>query len=161
MAARGVSRSTHDVDLLATRQDVLDPAIWADLKQQHADVEVEIRTGDDDDPLLGLVKISRRVESPVDIVVGRGAWQAEVIQRATPLRVGNSELPVVDAADLILLKLYAGGPQDCWDIEQLLALRPVTLAETVETRLPALPTRSRSLWHRIRGDQHPCHRPLS
>ena len=47
-----------------------------------------------------------------------------------------SRLPIVTPADLILLKLYAGGSQDHWDIEQLLARddRDV-LVETVNSRI--------------------------
>ena len=63
-----------------------------------------------------MVRFGAPGESPIDVVVGKFGWQRRVLERAEPM----GELPVVRAADLILLKLYAGGPQDAWDIQQLL-----------------------------------------
>jgi hypothetical protein len=58
--------------------------------------------------------------------------------------------PVVRAADLVLLKLYAGGLQDAWDVQQLLA-RPFReeLTREVEERLSDLPARCQDLWQKI------------
>jgi hypothetical protein len=68
------------------------------------------------------------------------------------VRVGDGQLRVVRAADLILLKLYAGGTQDRWDIEQLLALEPAgALVDDVESRAAVLPPDSRELWARLRA----------
>jgi hypothetical protein len=54
--------------------------------------------------------------------------------------------------DLILLKLYAGGPQDAWDIEQLITGPGASsLIDEVEHRLEALPEPCRQLWARIRA----------
>jgi hypothetical protein len=59
---------------------------------------------------------------------------------------------VATASDLIALKLYAGGPQDAWDIEQLLqAGHRSRLVAAVETLLPSLPEDARRLWARIVG----------
>ena len=56
------------------------------------------------------------------------------------------------AANLILLKLYAGGPQDAWDIEQLLASGDRDgLVVAVSAALPALPEEARRQWARIVG----------
>jgi hypothetical protein len=61
-------------------------------------------------------------------------------------------VPVVTATDLILLKLYAGGPQDAWDIEQLLSSGDRSmLVAAVEAALPILPEDSRRVWARIVG----------
>lgn len=55
-------------------------------------------------------------------------------------------------ADLVLLKLYAGGPQDAWDIVQLRAGDDAgTVAREVEQRRPSLPLECRALWARIRA----------
>jgi hypothetical protein len=48
------------------------------------------------------------------------------------------------------LKLYAAGPQDAWDIAQLLeAGDRSTLVAEIEATLPALPDDSRRLWARV------------
>jgi hypothetical protein len=147
LAAHGVARATADFDLLTTRPATLDEATWRELRVPG--VRVEIRHGDELDPLRGVVRVSSSGERPVDVVVGRAAWQEAVIQRAQPARVGDATLRIVTAADLILLKLYAGGPQDAWDIDQLLDRVPSAAGE-VHTLVTALPTDCAALWERIR-----------
>ena len=57
---------------------------------------------------------------------------------------------MISVADLVLLKLYAGGPQDAWDVEQLLRLKGRTpLVADVERQLPRLPEHATVLWRRI------------
>jgi hypothetical protein len=66
------------------------------------------------------------------------------------------EVPVAAPADLILMKLYAGGSQDMWDVEQLLAgPEGLTARAEVEATLGTLPLECRRLWERIRrgGDR--------
>jgi hypothetical protein len=87
---------------------------------------------------------------PVDLLVGRFEWQQHILDRAERLPVGRGNVPVVGAADLILLKLFAGGSQDAWDIEQLLAVN-FAAARDVEARLPELPPESATLWARLHG----------
>jgi len=61
-------------------------------------------------------------------------------------------LPVVGSADLVLLKLYAGGSQDFWDIEQLPARDDrQSLVREVEPRLGLLPRECGRAWARIVG----------
>jgi hypothetical protein len=97
-----------------------------------------------------VVRVQLPDERDVDLVVGRHLWQQEMLTRADPITTG-APLSVVRAADLVLLKLYAGGSQDCWDIEQLLALPAApAVAEEVEVRLGALPERASALWRRLR-----------
>ena len=145
MAARGVVRSTGDLDLLSTDARCLTPDLWTPLAA-HAD----IRPGDHDDPLRGVVRIEGPDDRAVDIVVGRFAWQQRAIERAERVMFEGCDLPVVRPPDLILLKLYAGGPQDAWDVEQLLAGPDrAALVSAVETDLPELPPDARVLWERI------------
>ncbi len=148
LAVHGVARSTADLDLLVVDPVCLEGALWSPLRSPA--VEIDVRRGDDGDPLLGVVRIGSKEEGAVDVIVGRGAWQGELLARAGSARVAGAEIPVVDAADLILLKLYAGGPQDAWDIDQLLDV-DATLASAVESRLAGLPAGCEPLWRRIVG----------
>jgi hypothetical protein len=60
------------------------------------------------------------------------------------------ELPIVGKVDLILLKLFAGGPQDRWDISQLLSADGSgSLRQTIEQKLSDLPPALRSVWSRV------------
>lgn len=153
MAAHGVGqRATLDLDLFALDPLVLQTRTWSALRDR--DVSVELRFGDDDDPLAGVVRIDEGGAEPVDVVVGRSpAWQQPILDRAraTTIDLRGVKVPLVDEADLVLLKLYAGGPRDRRDIEDLLALpNGGRTADVVGRRVAGLPDDCRTLWARIR-----------
>ena len=148
MAARGVGRSTRDVDLLTLSTAWLDSTWWAPLTA--AGTEVSVSRGDADDPLAGVVRFDQKGERPVDLVVGRHRWQRRILERAESAVVGGTSLPTVLAPDLVLLKLYAGGSQDAWDIDQMLAGPDrEALIAAVAADLDDLPARCGRLWGRI------------
>jgi hypothetical protein len=163
LAAHGVARSTHDVDLLATEPAVLDPALWDGVTPPH--FTLVIRRGDDTDPLLGVVRFEEDIEDDrdwddppagLDVVLIRGVWAREMTRSPGPsTRFGDTDVRAVAVADLVLLKLYAGGPRDRWDIAALLQVdRPdqdAVLAE-IDARVATLPGPSSRLWRRIRAD---------
>jgi hypothetical protein len=150
MAVHGVARSTFDLDLLAPDPRTLARPTWAAL--QRPGVTIDIRVGDADDPLAGVVRLAERDIAMVDVIVSRGAWQTAIVDRARPHTLEDIVVPVVTAADLIALKLYAGGSQDAWDIEQLLqAGNRAALAAAVEALLPSLPEEAHRLWARVGG----------
>jgi len=150
LAVHGVSRSTFDLDLLAVDGSVLDAAFWSALAAQGA--QVDVRPGAGDDPLRGVVRLAQPGMRPVDLIVGRAAWQSEALARVSTTDVGGAAIPVVTRADLALLKLFAGGPQDAWDLHQLLASgeRGALVAE-VEGRLGRLPPEAAALWRKVVG----------
>ncbi len=151
LAAHGVSRSTFDVDLLVTDRRVLDAQAWAELSA--AGVQVDVRAGDDEDPLAGVVRLSEPGERSVDVVVGRHRWETEILHRARAASAPG-QVPVAAAADLVLLKLYAGGPQDAWDVEQLLAASDrEAIGAAVLRVLPRLPPHAAALWRRVTGGE--------
>jgi predicted nucleotidyltransferase len=149
MAVHGISRSTLDIDLFTTDARALSGEIY---RHGFAKLSVDARIGDADDPLAGIVRIAHEGDRDVDIVVGRAAWQTSCLERAEVHQIEDVAVPVVTAADLILLKLYAAGSQDAWDIEQLLAL-PIAAADVsaISQRVGALPAPSRALWHQLRA----------
>lgn len=144
LSAYGVNRATVDLDLFAADASCLKPELWAALRSRG--IRVEIRIGDWTDPLAGVVRLQTPGENPLDVVVGKFAWQTKLLERAEP--IGGTL--VVRAADLVLLKLYAGGLQDAWDVQQLLA-RPFRedLIREVESLLPELPARCWDLWKKV------------
>ncbi len=148
LSLRAASRSTLDRDLLTTDLRSLDSALWKPLIDSG--IHCDVRRGDAEDPLAGVVRIAAAGERPVDLIVGRYAWQTRILERAEMLDLGDVVLPVPRASDLILLKLFAGGGQDAWDIAQLLAAddRAEAVAE-VERQLADLPADARLLWERI------------
>ena len=150
MAVHGVSRSTRDVDVFTLAQECLEAAFWTPLRAPS--LEARVRKGDADDPLAGVVRLTAGGEHPLDVVVGKSPWQAAVTAGASEALIEDVRVPVASPVDLILLKLYAAGPQDAWDIQQLLAGPDGTaLTAQVDAAVTALPPEGRSLWTRIRG----------
>ena len=142
LAARGVARSTYDIDVLTTDGRVLAVSLWEPLRAAGADVD--IRRGDFDDPLGGVIRLTAAGERPVDVVLGKGRWQARAVERADRTADGP---PVVAARDLVLLKLYAGGTQDLWDVRALLELpERAALIAQVDEDLAGLPADMRARW---------------
>lgn len=144
LAFHGIDRATEDIDLLVTDPSILQASKWEDLRAEGIDVDV--RKGDYDDPLAGVVRIDSM--EVIDVVVPRGRWQDDVLARRLDRVILGDRIPVVDAADLVLLKIDAGGLIDLIDVELLLrhdsGLRPV-----VEARLGALPRRLQAAWKQL------------
>lgn len=146
LAARGIARSTYDIDLLTTDRRVLEAELWSAIAKDG--VTVDIRYADADDPLGGVVRLDAPGERPVDVIVGKLSWHARAVERAEPLMDGPG---VVTAVDLVLLKLYAGGAQDLWDVRELLSIAgSESLQEAVDEELAAHPRRMHDLWAEAR-----------
>jgi hypothetical protein len=117
--------------------------VWAGLP------DVDVRKGDSDDPLAGVVRIGPKAER-IDIVVGRWKWEQRVIERAQPADVQGAILRVPITSDLILLKLSAGGSLDQQDIVRLLAVGPRDqLIAEVNEKIVELPIDAQQLWSRL------------
>lgn len=149
MAAHGVARATMDIDLLLVGRETLDSFAWDELRR--SDALVDIRRGDADDPLDGVVRLQRKDSAPIDVMVGSATWQRRAVERAAEIDILGTRAPVATAHDLILLKLFAGSPQDRWDVLRLLATsQDPQLPLTVERDLDALPADCRVLWRSLR-----------
>lgn len=150
MVFHGISRATHDIDLFTTDARCLEAAFWAGLAP--ADTHVEVLRGDATDPLAGVVRWSDEGGQTVDLVVGKHAWQEGILERAESLPWSDDlDLPVATRADLVLLKLFAGGLQDQSDVVQLLAAgETATVRAAVDERVKTLPAAARRLWRRLR-----------
>lgn len=146
LAAHGVSRSTLDADLFTCDVRVLEADFWEDWEG----VAFEILRGDLEDPLAGVVHFSDDV-TPLDIIIGKEAWMLIIPERRTMLSIEGTNLPVANSVDLILLKLYAAGPQDLLDVELLLAGHGPELRKSVEDQLEGLPASLQKIWEKIQG----------
>lgn len=143
LAAHGVARATLDTDLFVVDARVLREGVWADWIGPE---QREVLRGDEDEAIAGSVRLTRG-EEVVDIVVGRPGWRS-VLDRRQMVQVGDRAIPIVDRADLILLKLLAGGPQDLIDVELLVASEPSVRRE-VEARLATVPPAVTESWRRL------------
>jgi hypothetical protein len=149
MAVRGVSRSTADLDLLTVDAGVLHSGPWAPFELRG--IPVRILRGDADDPLAGNVRLADGAQI-VDVVVGRHVWQREIVEAAVPSPIGDVEIPVAGAGALVLLKLYAGGPKDAWDVRSLLEVSEdeAALRAEVDQGVSRLGADACRLWERLK-----------
>lgn len=145
LSVHGVVRASDDIDLIVTDARCLESTTWSGIDSATT---VELRRGDAEDPLAGLVRLTPADGTRIDIVVGRGRWQEAILDRARRTPLFGASIPVVTPGDFVLLKLYAGGPQDAWDVDQLLDAWPAVEGD-VALRINALPDDCRTLWKRI------------
>jgi len=150
LAARGASRSTFDFDFMVAERRVLREDFWTVVRDGGA--EVEIRQGDYDDPLAGVVRIGGT--EPVDIIVAKNRWQSDIVQRAESVQVRGLLLPIPSTADLVLLKLFAGGYRDLDDIRTLLHLSEGReLVREVSAALEGLPAEMHKRWAQLLAER--------
>lgn len=146
-AMYGVIRSTRDVDFLTVDRSVLRDEMWA-----IADTKVTVMKGDAFDPLAGTVRLVRGNEQ-VDVVVGKWKFEQAIIDRAESRLLDGGMILVPSPADVVLLKLAAGGPQDLWDIHELMRYvdRASVMAE-IDANIRDLPSDAIALWDRVRAE---------
>lgn len=149
MALHGVSRATADVDLFTVDEKTLHTELWTEIEQEGA--TLRLLKGDFEDPLAGSVRLSRTGDRTVDVVVGRYVWQADIIQSAEPMTLREVTVKVARPAGLVLLKLYAGGPKDAWDIQSLLESHEHSndIKAEVDASVASLPSECHDLWKRL------------
>ena len=145
LAAHGVARATVDVDFMTAERRVLADDFWKGVREHGASVKV--RAGDFEDPLAGVVSIDG--DDAVDVVVAKYKWQRDVIERAKSVEMNKWVVNVPSPADLILLKLYAGGYGDLQDIARLISARGDKLIAEVTSALQNLPPDMRARWEKL------------
>lgn len=138
MLARNASRTTFDVDFLTTDRR----ALTIDWRAATGLQKIDVRRGDFDDPLAGVIRFTPPNDLSFDLIVGKWKWQAVLIDRAEPLPIKGLSIRVATPADLCLTKIDAGGPKDLRDVDLLLERNPAAEHELVG-RLPSLPQRLR------------------
>ena len=57
----------------------------------------------------------------VDLAIGVSGFEQQAVTRATPVAIGDTQIPVVSIEDLLVMKALAGRPQDDQDILGLVA----------------------------------------
>jgi len=121
LAFYDVVRATKDLDLLI----LLSPLEMAGLvaKLRAEGVSATAQRGAPGDPVVGVVVTqvpAGGTQIKCDLLLPSARWQSEAIRNAQTFEAVGLAVRVVQARDLFLLKLYAGGPQDLIDASQLL-----------------------------------------
>lgn len=125
VAAWGVPRATQDIDF-AVAIGTNDPQALATFMGGHYE------GGGPDDPLKGVIRATVTVASaavPLQLVFLPSRFTGAIFQDVKTLSILNHRIPVVNWEALVLLKVYAGGPQDLLDARQILKVRQPSATE--------------------------------
>lgn len=119
VAAWGVPRATQDIDFAVAigTKNAEELALFLNGRYE---------AGGPDDPLRGVIRTTVPAGSlsvPVQLIVLPDAFIETVFQQVTTLSFMDRTVPVVGWERLVILKLYAGGPQDLLDARQILHVR--------------------------------------
>jgi hypothetical protein len=124
VAARGAVRATQDVDLIVALPVQEASSLEQSLRENGS--QAKFYRGAADDPIPGVIRLMIPVagaEVKCDVLLASRDWQTRAVRNATSVDLGSFVVRVAQPADLFLLKLYAGGPQDLIDAAQLLNLQ--------------------------------------
>lgn len=148
VGARGFPRMTLDADFLTGDERVLEREIWRPL--ELAGATIDPRKGDFDDPIAGVVHLGFADGAEADVLLARWKWELEIIDRAEPLDVGGTVVPVPLTSDLILLKLAAGGPIDIQDVVALVETDRQRWIREVDRNIDTVRPDVSEAWARIK-----------
>jgi hypothetical protein len=115
----GLPRATHDVDFALVPATTETSAIADALGAQfHA--------SGPGDPLRGVFQTTVPSQSravPVQLILLPGRWNEVILKDVETVSVLGCAVPVVAWPTLVLLKVYAGGPQDLLDAASVMTTR--------------------------------------
>ena len=124
VAARGAVRATRDVDLLVALP--VQEALSLEQSMRDHGFQTAFHRGSADDPVAGVLRLAipaAGAEVKCDVLFVSRPWQTQAVRNATAVDLGSFAVKIAQPADLFLLKLHAGGPQDLIDAAQLLKLQ--------------------------------------
>jgi hypothetical protein len=117
VAAYGVPRLSADVDVTLA----LVPDAPEDFARDMQAAGFSLRVSDP-----GFLRRTRvmpfvheRTGMPLDVVLAGSGLEDEFLQRAVPLDIGGTRIPVIELSDLIIAKVLAGRPKDVDDARAL------------------------------------------
>lgn len=122
VSAWGVPRGTRDLDF-AIAVGSTEPSALA------AFVGGSYQAGETDDPLRGVIRAFAGLEGeriPVQLIILPADLTAMILKNIEVLTLMGCRVRAVNWQALIVLKLYAGGPHDLLDAEQIMAVQHPT-----------------------------------
>ena len=115
LSVHGAIRGTTDVDaLLFTTPQHLGKlrAVF-----DRAGFATELRSGDPEDPILGMLILSDGNNNHVELLGGLREMDPAIFSRTVEVQFRGVNLRFVGREDLIAMKCFAGGPQDLIDAQ--------------------------------------------
>ena len=114
-SVHGVVRASMDADAVLS----LTTRALAEVERQFraAEFRTELRLGDADDPIAGVLELSDELGNRVDLLVGLRGLEAAAFSRVLEVPFQGERLRIIGREDFIAMKLFAHGPQDVADAE--------------------------------------------
>lgn len=132
-SVHGVVRASVDADaVLSLTVRELSPL---EKKFQVAGFRTELRRGDAEDPIPGLLALNDSFGNRVDLLAGLRGLEDAAFTRAIEVPFQGGELRIIGREDFIAMKLFANGPQDLADARHALALSRESLDIALLRRL--------------------------
>jgi hypothetical protein len=112
-AVHGLVRASLDADAVVALQ----VREARSLSQSFVDAgyRAELRVGDVDDPIAGLIEVTDRHGNCVDLLIGLRGMDPEAMSRTTRVALAGGTLQIVGREDFVAMKAFAGGPVDLAD----------------------------------------------
>jgi hypothetical protein len=101
-------------------------------------LKTELRRGDFDDPIAGVLLVTDQHGNRVDLLSGLRGLEAAAYDRAIDVPFGGDKLRVIGREDFIAMKCFAGGPVDLMDARRAIAVDRKSLNTTLLERLLVL-----------------------
>lgn len=121
----GVGRASLDADLVVSASVMEGTRIDEALKR--AGLTTELRRGDLEDAIPGLVRVSDSFGNQVDVLLGIRGLDPKAFSRTVEIPLEGTRLRFIGREDFIAMKVAAGGPIDLVDAENAIAADPKSL----------------------------------
>lgn len=107
-SVHGIVRASMDADAVLSLTIQETPTLEREFRA--AGFRTELRRGDPDDPIAGVLSLTDAYGNRVDLLVGLRGLDPDAFSRTVELIFHGAELRVVGLEDFIAMKIFAGGP---------------------------------------------------
>lgn len=112
-SVHGIVRASMDADAVLSL--TIQETATLEREFRAAGFQTELRRGDPDDPISGVLSLTDAYNNRVDLLVGIRGLDPASFSRTVELLFHGTALRVVGLEDFIAMKIFAGGPQDLVD----------------------------------------------
>jgi hypothetical protein len=102
-----------------------------------AGLHTQLRLGDADDPIPGLLALTDGFGNRVDLLIGLRGLEPAAFSRTIEVPFQGQSLRFIGREDFVAMKVFAGGPQDIADAEQVIAAAQDAMDLSLLRRLAA------------------------
>jgi predicted nucleotidyltransferase len=135
VAYHGLYRASLDADALISLKGAdLDLEGLAGILRGRG-LSVDVRIGENDDPLGFVLRITDGRANQVDLIGGIPRLDPDFFQRSTEDEFDGMRLRMSSPEDLIALKVYAGGPKDIEDAKGVIEVQEAGIDNELLLRL--------------------------